>query len=67
MKQFKVNSSCISTISYAHNKLYVGFNSGLTYRYRGVKRKTFKAMLNSDSQGKFYNKEIKGKFDSVRC
>ncbi|MFB2837831.1 KTSC domain-containing protein [Floridanema evergladense] len=44
--------------------LQIEFNSGSVYQYADVEMKTWQRFLDSDSKGKFFNKEIKGHYVS---
>jgi len=59
-----INSSALRAASYdSHEKnLIVAFNNGSIYNYASVPAKIWKMFLIADSQGRFFNKYIKGKF-----
>ena len=59
-----VTSSQVKAIGHdpATNTLTVQFHTGSTYTYDGVDAKTYDAMLNAKSIGKFLGAEIKGKY-----
>lgn len=69
MKMCKVESSNIREIGYDSEKLYVVFKPKKStteismYVYSNVDEKLFKCFLDSDSKGKFFATNIKGKFD----
>lgn len=44
--------------------LQIEFNSGSVYQYADVEIETWQRFLDSDSKGKFFNKEIKGHYVS---
>ena len=60
----KVNSSNITSIGYeAKTKsLEVEFVSGGIYRYEGISKALYEKMVNTDSKGRFFFSDIKGKF-----
>ena len=58
-------STCFSEIGYDsnHGLLYVTFrSSGASYVYSEVPNVVWKSLLNAESKGGYYNKEIKGQF-----
>lgn len=62
-------STCFSAIGYNRftNTLQVQFrDSGKNYSYDGISQELFNEFYNSDSLGRFYNENIKGKFKSTR-
>lgn len=61
----KVKSSAISEVGYNPFWVTVRFTSGKKYRYYGVTYKDYKRLRDSDSVGRTYNKEIKGKYTSL--
>lgn len=58
----EVKSSNIKGVSRTGNDLLVKFNSGAIYEYKDVPEEVFDALLSAESVGKYFNKEIKGKF-----
>lgn len=60
----KVASSAITEIKYNPLWVTVTFNHGRSYRYWGVRFKTFREILKSDSIGRAYNELIKGQYRS---
>lgn len=63
-----VESSNIQSIGYSELRqvLAVEFKSGDVFHYRGVSEDTYAALLESDSLGKFYYQNIKGKFAAAK-
>lgn len=63
-----VASTMAAAIGYDRDRqiLQVEFNSGSVYRYSDVDEDTWDELCESDSIGQFYNKEIKGYYDSQR-
>ena len=62
-----VNSSAVRSVGYDRRSrtLEVEFTSGEVYRYLGVERIVFGALLRSDSPGRFVNERIKPRYPSV--
>mgnify|MGYP003150646221 CR=1 FL=1 len=48
---------------YSANKLKVRFKSGALYEYNDVSHETWASLCGADSQGKFFNENIKHKYD----
>lgn len=63
-----VNSSMAKAIGYdrADQTLQVEFNNGSIYEYVGVEQETWESLQTADSTGKFYNSQIKGKYQCDR-
>ncbi|MFB2935488.1 KTSC domain-containing protein [Aerosakkonemataceae cyanobacterium BLCC-F154] len=61
-----VTSTMASAMGYDKQRkvLQIEFSSGSVYQYDDVEKETWERFLNSDSKGKFYNKEIKGHYPS---
>ena len=59
-----IDSSGIKSIGYAEDRqiLAVEFHSGSVIHYDNVTLDTFEALGAAESRGKFYSREIKGKF-----
>lgn len=69
IRMFDVDSSCFSEVGYAESTetLYVRFkDSGSLYRYDEIPRDVYKALINADSIGGYYNSNIKGEYPSTR-
>ena len=60
----EVDSSCIEEIAFNRSDscLYIRFHSQSVYQYRQVSSDLFEEFLNADSQGQFFNVEIKDQF-----
>ena len=60
-----VQSSQISYIGFEEetNILYVTFSNNTTWVYYSVSKEVFEALKNATSVGKYFNSEIKGKYD----
>ena len=65
IKKIKVDSQVIKSIMYNYvlEILTVKFHTGQKYDYFKVPNDTFISLKNSDSIGKFFNKEIKSNFN----
>ena len=63
-----VNSSMAKAVGYdrTNQTLQVEFNSGSIYQYAGVEQETWESLQTADSTGRFYNREIKGKYECDR-
>lgn len=57
-----VKSSNVKAVGYMDNDLYVEFHNGGIFRHRNVPADMHKAIMNTDSVGKFYQARIKGFF-----
>ena len=64
-----VESSNLKSIGYdaASKTLEVEFNEGGVYRYFDVPRATHQGLIKSESKGKFFHGNIRGKFRFQRC
>lgn len=60
----KLKSTNIDAVGYRDGDLYVRFHDGAVYKHAAVDADIHKAMLATDSPGKFYHGRIKGKFVS---
>jgi len=62
-----VKSSNIERVGYLHNGelLRVVFHSGEEYEYEGVNFYTFKDLVQADSVGKYFNRNIRDKYPTV--
>jgi KTSC domain len=60
-----VDSSNLAQIGYDQEaqELYVEFISGSTYVYSGVPESTAQEIMNADSKGSYFNREIKPNFE----
>ena len=67
MKLQEVVSSNISGVGYEkEGNLIVGYTSGATYRYKGVPKELYEALLKAESKGRFMNESIKGHYEYER-
>lgn len=62
MNRQAVTSSAIRSIGHEGDVLEVEMNSGKVYRYRGVAREHFDALLGAESIGKHFGENVRGKF-----
>ena len=65
LKWQKVVSSNIEKIAYDDNdhELYVKFKSGSTYSYIDVPRREFEKLMNAESHGVYFSRNIKPSYD----
>ena len=61
-----VKSSNISAAGHENNTLRIQFSNGTEYDYKDVSSETFNDFMESESQGKFFHKNIKGKFSGTK-
>jgi hypothetical protein len=68
MKTHNVKSSVISAVGYSrqNKQLAILFNSGYTYLYSGVSKRTFTSLRKADSVGKFFNENIVGQYEAQK-
>lgn len=64
IKMQSVASSNLSAVGYDEESktLRVEFNSGSTYEYRGVPKRTFDDLLGAESIGSFFHSHIRSDF-----
>lgn len=61
----KINSSAITDIKYSRQGLTLRFSTGKVYRYPTVPRSLRDKLVRAESKGKFFNKEIRPKYEGV--
>ena len=63
-----VESSTLATIAYdrSHELLQLEFNSRAIYQYFGVPATVHAALLCAPSQGGYFNRAIRGRFQYIR-
>ena len=63
-----VHSTMANYIGYDSDRqlLQIEFKNGSVYEYEGVDEETWEDMLETNSPGRFYNREIKGNYRSRR-
>jgi len=59
-KAVSVNSTAVDEVTYDENKkiMLVKFHNGRIYRYEGVPRAEYEALINAHSVGTYMNQEI---------
>ena len=64
MEMYQVTSRAISAIGYDSNTLVmkITFKQGKTYDFCRVPQQVFEQFLAAPSQGKFYDKQVKDKY-----
>lgn len=56
------SSNILKTLYFEHlEKFYIFFKRGKSYSYINVNKELYKSFENAESQGKFFNQNIKGK------
>ena len=65
IERIKVDSSNILAIGYSEKdrELVIDFKGGTTYFYGGVDKGTYEELLNAESKGKYFHKNIKGNYE----
>jgi hypothetical protein len=68
METVEVTSSTIREVKYdlAKEELIITFKNNAQYLYEGVPPEVFKGLISADSVGKYFDKEIKGKYNFKR-
>ncbi|MBW4644701.1 MAG: KTSC domain-containing protein [Goleter apudmare HA4340-LM2] len=66
MSMLPVSSSMACAVGYDRHEqiLQIEFHSGAVYQYLEVEAETWQDLYTSDSIGRFFNQEIKGRFES---
>lgn len=62
----EVQSTNIKKVAYHDHSLFVTFQTGAVYEYPDVSEEIFSALLNADSVGSFFAKNIKPNYNFVR-
>jgi len=63
----EVTSSNIASVGYHDGKLFVEFRrSGAVYEYRGVPEYVYHELINAESVGKFFHRNIKNAYQAIR-
>jgi len=63
----EVGSSNIASVGYHDGKLFVEFKrSGAVYEYRGVPEDVYQALINAESVGKFFHRNVKSVYQTIR-
>lgn len=68
MERTAVTSSNLKSVGYEPETgtLEVEFKKGRLYQYRNVPQEKYAALLNADSKGRYFNKNIKDQYPTVR-
>lgn len=66
MNMIPVASSNLSSVGYENNILFVSFNHGGTYSYRGVPYSVFQNLLNASSKGQYFARNIKNVYPCTK-
>lgn len=66
MKMVAVESSSLKKVGWENDTLFVEFNNGGQYSYDGVKVDTFISLINADSCGNFFAKNVKPNYSFVK-
>jgi hypothetical protein len=69
MHRDSVLSSSLSEVGYdsSSRTLEIEFTGGRIYRYKGVPKGTYSALLEAPSKGQFFNREIRDRFPYSRA
>ena len=59
----EVESSQIARLAWENEALYVEFHSHAVYEYIGVDHDTFQSLLNAESTGKAFHKNIRNNYE----
>ena len=62
METHDVESSVIDAVGYSR-VLEIRFESGRVYQYYNVPEDIFEGMMQAESKGRYFNANIRGKFD----
>lgn len=63
MTRQAVVSSSLKSIGHDGDVLEVEFHSGKVYRYSGVAREHFDALIGAESIGKHFGEHVRGKYE----
>ena len=66
MKMTAVVSSNIAGIGFDNGELQVEFHNGTIYRYMGVPEDVFEGFKISDSPGRYFYQNVKGKYTAEK-
>jgi hypothetical protein len=68
MKRAPVKSSHFAAVGYdpAARKMHIEFKNGAVYEYKGVPEQFHKTLMEADSQGEFFHKNVKPHFEARR-
>lgn len=65
LKPFPNGSSNLMGYDYHDGILTIQFKYGKTYQYNEVPQEVVDALLSAESHGKYFNEEVKGKYDYI--
>ncbi len=66
MRMVGLHSSNLAAAGHEDGVLQVEFHDGGLYRYIGVSQSVFAALLAAPSAGRYFNREIKGRYRTER-
>lgn len=66
MQLIPVESSNIKAIGHEGSTMRVQYANGTEYDFQGVTAEIFNNFMESDSKGRFFGKNIRGKFTSTK-
>ncbi len=66
MQMIPVQSSNIKAAGHEGSTLRIQYGNGTEYDFKGVSAEVFNRFMESDSKGRFFHKNIRGKFDSAK-
>lgn len=66
MHRVPVESSSIESIGYEKSVLEVSFRNGGLYQYFDVPEELLLMLMQADSKGAFFNRNVRGRFASTR-
>ena len=66
MKLYAVTSSNIAAVGWHDGKLRVEFHNGGVYDYQGVSEAEFKVLKDSDSVGRYFERNIRNQFPTTK-
>lgn len=63
-----VESTALASVGYSKrlHALEIEFRDGLVYRYLDIPAATYLNLINADSQARYYNDNVRGKYRCVR-
>jgi hypothetical protein len=66
VRRRQVDSSVIDSVGFEGGVLEVGFRNGGVYRYHGVPRAAYVALMGAPSKGRFFNRYIRDAYGAER-
>lgn len=63
LQGFYVCSSNIEAVGYQYGSLYIRFHHGGCYQYDRVPHSTYTQLIEAESPGQYFHREIRGKFE----